>query len=103
MSHTFGQRLIALRVKRSLSQIALSRLAHIPASTLNYLERDIRSGEKLALGTARRLATALGVTIDYLAGVYDESLVDTACSPAYVIRHTVCHGGPAGALIPSDT
>ena len=73
MPQSFGERLVALRNKRGLSQIQLARLAHVPPSTLNYLERGIRSGEKLSLGIARRLATALGVTLDYLAGVYDES------------------------------
>jgi hypothetical protein len=36
------------------------------------LEKGLRSGEKVSLGIAKRLALALGVTLDYLAGMYEE-------------------------------
>jgi transcriptional regulator with XRE-family HTH domain len=72
MPQSFGKRLTALREKRGLSQIELARLASVAPSTLNYLEHDIRSGEKLSLGIAKRLALALGVTLDHLAGTYDK-------------------------------
>lgn len=72
MAQTFGERLSTMRMKRGLTQIELSRLAKVPPSTLNYLERGIRSGEKVALGIARRLAETLGVTLDYLAGMHEE-------------------------------
>jgi transcriptional regulator with XRE-family HTH domain len=67
MPESFGQRLVTLRTRRGMSQIGLCRTAHVAPSTLNYLERDLRSGDKLSLGIAKRLATALGVTLDYLA------------------------------------
>jgi transcriptional regulator with XRE-family HTH domain len=69
---SFGDRIIYLRSKRNLSQSELARQAGIPYSTLCSLETGLRSGEKVSLGIAKRLALALGVTLDYLAGIYAE-------------------------------
>jgi DNA-binding XRE family transcriptional regulator len=73
---TLGERIIYLRAKKNLSQSALARQASIPYSTLCSLEKGLRSGEKVSLGIAKRLALALGVTLDYLAGMYDEDESD---------------------------
>jgi transcriptional regulator with XRE-family HTH domain len=69
---TFGERIIYLRSKKNLSQSELVRQAGIPYSTLCSLETGLRSGEKVSLGIAKRLALALSVTLDYLAGMYEE-------------------------------
>jgi transcriptional regulator with XRE-family HTH domain len=69
---TLGERIIYLRSKKHLSQSQLARQAGIPYSTLCSLEKGLRSGEKVSLGIAKRLALALGVTLDYLAGMYEE-------------------------------
>jgi transcriptional regulator with XRE-family HTH domain len=69
---TFGERVIYLRSKKNLSQSELARQAGIPYSTLCSLETGLRSGEKVSLGIAKRLALTLGVTLDYLAGMYEE-------------------------------
>jgi transcriptional regulator with XRE-family HTH domain len=69
---TFGARIISLRSQRNLSQSALARQAGIPCSTLCSLETGLRSGEKVSLRIAKRLARTLGVTLDYLAGMYED-------------------------------
>jgi transcriptional regulator with XRE-family HTH domain len=69
---TFGERIVHLRSKKRLSQSELARQAGIPYSTLCSLEKGLRSGEKVSLGIAKRLALVLGVTLDYLAGMYEE-------------------------------
>ena len=69
---TLGERVIYLRSKKNLSQAELARQAEIPYSTLCSLEKGLRSGERVSLGIAKRLALALGVTLDYLAGMYEE-------------------------------
>ena len=71
MAQTFGERLIYLRKQRSLSQKQLAQLAGVPTPTLNALERGTRSGKRVAVEIAQRLARALGVSLDYLTGMYD--------------------------------
>jgi putative transcriptional regulator len=75
---TIGERIIQLREQRNMTQYALAKAAGIPRSTLNSVERGSRSGERLSLATARRLARALGVTIDDLAGTQDDDEEDAA-------------------------
>jgi transcriptional regulator with XRE-family HTH domain len=67
-----GERIARLRKERGLKQGELARRAGIPLSTLNYVERGIRPGDGLSLATAKRLARALSVTLDYLGGMYNE-------------------------------
>jgi transcriptional regulator with XRE-family HTH domain len=69
---TIGERIAQLRNKKQMSQTALAREASIPLSTINMLEAGVRSGEGLSVKTARRLANALGVTLDFLCGPYEE-------------------------------
>lgn len=68
---TIGQRIAQLRNKRQMSQTALAQKAGIPLSTINMLEAGIRSGEGIRVKTARRIASALGVTLDFLCGPYE--------------------------------
>ena len=65
---TVGERIIKYREERGLSQYELSKIAGIPQSTLSSVEAGIRDGQNLTLHTAKRLARALDITIDLLAG-----------------------------------
>ena len=65
-----GERIAHLRSRKGLSQPDLARQAGVPLSTLNYVERGIRKGEGLSVGTIRRIARSLGVSLDYLCGMY---------------------------------
>jgi transcriptional regulator with XRE-family HTH domain len=61
-----------LRLARGLTQVELSEKAGIPQSTLSELESGARQGSGLAIRAARRLAFALGVSLDALAGTPGE-------------------------------
>jgi len=69
---TMGERIAKVRKQRGLKQSELAKLANIPLSTLNVIERGVRKGVGLSIATAKRLARALGVSLDYLAGMYEE-------------------------------
>ena len=62
---SFGQRLKRLRERAGLSQAQLAAAANIPIGTLRGAEYDRR--EPL-VGTANKLARALGVSLDELVG-----------------------------------
>jgi XRE family transcriptional regulator, master regulator for biofilm formation len=65
-----GARLRRLRDKRGLSVRQLARLAEVPHETISRLENNQQRHPSLPV--AMRLAKALGVTLDYLAGMYEE-------------------------------
>jgi transcriptional regulator with XRE-family HTH domain len=67
---TFGERLRQLRELAGLSQRELARRANIPQPVVS----DVESGRQKSvnLDTARRIARALGVTLDLLAGPEEE-------------------------------
>jgi transcriptional regulator with XRE-family HTH domain len=69
---TIGERVARLRTKQKISQSALAEKAGVPLSVINMLEAGVRSGENLRVETARKLARALVVTLDYLCGAYEE-------------------------------
>lgn len=74
---TLGKRIKSIRERRGLSQNELSRLSGVRQALLSELE----SGKKQdTTGFAlKRLAQTLGVTVDYLVGMYEESAhADTA-------------------------
>ena len=67
---TLGDRIKATREKRGWSQNELSRLSGVRQALLSELEsgkKDDTTG--LAL---KRLAMTLGVTVDFLVGMYDD-------------------------------
>jgi transcriptional regulator with XRE-family HTH domain len=76
---TIGERVTRLRTRRNMSQSALAKASGVPVSIINMLEAGIRSGENLRVETARKLAKALVVTMDYLCGVHEEE--DSETSP----------------------
>ena len=67
---TLGARIETLRKRKGWTQRELARVANVPHVTLSHLERDIRTD--VTTETAKRLARALGVSLDYLCGMYDE-------------------------------
>jgi transcriptional regulator with XRE-family HTH domain len=69
---TIGERIAQLRTKRHMRQTDLAREAQVPLSTISMLEGGVRRGEGLSVETARKIARALGVTLDYLCGMYED-------------------------------
>ena len=63
---TFGERLRRLRELAGLSQAELARRSGLNRANINMLESGARTG--LTVESARRLARALNVTLDYLVG-----------------------------------
>ena len=74
MADSFSERLKLLRKKKDLSMRTLSEETGVPISTLSYLESGGRKGGRIRVDTAKRLAIALGVTLDYLCGMHEEGL-----------------------------
>ena len=68
---TVGERIIMLRSRRGLSQAELARRAAIGQSTLHGYESGSRPTQGMSIAIAIRLARELGVTVDYLIGVYE--------------------------------
>lgn len=66
---TFGERLRTLRDLRHWSQQELAARADVPYMTIYRLERGIYADTLTA--TSAKLARALGVSLDVLAGVYE--------------------------------
>jgi transcriptional regulator with XRE-family HTH domain len=69
---SIGERLKRLRPSRGMTLRQLAGLAHVPQSTLSSVETGARAGGKLTLETGKRLARALGISLDVIAGVYEE-------------------------------
>jgi transcriptional regulator with XRE-family HTH domain len=69
---TIGERITRLRMRRDLSQTALAKASGVPLSVINMVEAGVRSGDKLRVETVRKLAHTLGVTLDYLCGMYED-------------------------------
>ena len=65
-----GKRLKQYRELAGLSQNELSKRADVPRPTISNVESGEQTG--LTLENARKLARALGVTIDLLAGPGEE-------------------------------
>jgi transcriptional regulator with XRE-family HTH domain len=72
MPDSVGERIKRLRQLRGLTMRQLADLAQVPQSTLSAVETGARTGSKLTLETGKRLARALGVSLDVIAGVYED-------------------------------
>jgi transcriptional regulator with XRE-family HTH domain len=68
LAHQIKQR----REQLGLSQSELAQLAEIPQPRLSEYERGAKT--EMTLGTAKRLARALGCSIDYLANTWDAEM-----------------------------
>ena len=64
-----GDRLKLAREKKGWSQRELGRQAHVRYATISELETGVRTA--MNTDTAKRLAQALGVTMDWLIGMYE--------------------------------
>lgn len=84
MTDSIGERLKAMRQSRGLTLRQLATLAHVPLSTLSSVESGVRSGSNLTLETGKRLARALGISLDVIAGVYEEERATGEGEPAPV-------------------
>lgn len=71
---TMGDRVRKLRREQGLSQHELARKADVRRPTISELESGKQHG--VTVDTAKRLARALGVGIDYLAGTWEDAEED---------------------------
>jgi transcriptional regulator with XRE-family HTH domain len=71
----------ALREKRGLGLRELARMAGVHHPTLSQLERGVIAD--VTTGTAKKIARALGVSVDYLIGMYEDE-EDAEPAPAMV-------------------
>ena len=67
---SIGERIKQKRTERGLSQRALARCAAVGNTHISKLESGRQ--DEVSLDVAKRLALALGVSIDYLAGMYEQ-------------------------------
>ena len=72
MTDAVGKRIRRLREKHGLTLRALAAKAGVPTSSINAVEQGTRTGARLSLETGKKLALALGVTLDYLSGMHEE-------------------------------
>ena len=70
----FGDRMALVREQKKLSQGELCKLSDVSGDIVGKYERNEM---KPSIETARRLANALNVTIDYLVGDSDTVLFDS--------------------------
>ena len=73
---SIGARLRRIRTMRGWTQIQLAEQAGLLQHTTSQLESGAQKGECMQLGTAMRLAWALGVSVDTLSGMPDIPGVD---------------------------
>ena len=83
---SLGIRMKLWREKKGWGQRELARQALVHVSQISRLESGKR--DKIDLDAAVRLARALGVSLDYLAGMYDEpeAVRSALLPPASMIR-----------------
>jgi len=67
---SFGERLKQARLARGWSQAELKRQCGVPQGLISRMEHGLV--KEPGLTVLRRLARALGVTADFLVGIYDE-------------------------------
>jgi transcriptional regulator with XRE-family HTH domain len=70
---SMGHRIQQQRMKRKMTAYALAKESGVSQSIIHYLEHGTRESDHIAVGTAKRLASVLGVTLDYLCGMNDEN------------------------------
>src|SRR5262245_10715961 len=87
---TIGERIKHYRIRRGLSQSELARQAQIGQSTLHGYESGTRPAGGMSVDIAKRLARALGITVDHLVGAYEEDDVGSerwTAAVAEVLEH----------------
>jgi transcriptional regulator with XRE-family HTH domain len=69
----FGDRITLVRKQKKMSQSDLGKLAEVSGDIVGKYERNEM---KPSIETARRLANALNVTLDYLVGDSNTTIID---------------------------
>ena len=87
----FGERVRQLRERHHLSQQELAERADVPYQTIWRIERGIMKAPNIYL--AARIAKALGASLDFLAGIYDEREL---AAVGLVMAGTVCQPDRGG-------
>jgi len=91
-----GARITKRREQLGLSQMDLARLLDVAPARISDFERGVKTDCNLS--TAKRLAQVLGVSIDYLAGTWeDEEPAGTPAAPASAAVPTRRRGRPRKA------
>jgi transcriptional regulator with XRE-family HTH domain len=68
---TLGERIKKLRERRGFASVReLARVAGVKHVTLSKLERGLQID--VTTETAKKIARALGVSLDYLVGMYED-------------------------------
>lgn len=68
---TLGERIKKLRERRGFASVReLARVAGVKHVTLSKLERGLQLD--VTTETAKKIARALGVSLDYLVGMYED-------------------------------
>ena len=80
---SLGQRIRQRREQLGLSQSSLAHAAGVPQSRISEFESGTK--DSMTLDTARRLARALGCSIDYLAGTWDSEAEAAPGAPPQAI------------------
>lgn len=70
---TFGQKITFIRKQKKISQAELGKLSDISGDIVGKYERDEM---KPSIDTAKRLADALEISLDYLVGDGDLKVLD---------------------------
>jgi transcriptional regulator with XRE-family HTH domain len=71
MAKRFAARVRQARLARGWDQTTLARQARVPPATISRLERGMHPG--ITLVSARKIAQALGLGLDYLADTFGGS------------------------------
>jgi transcriptional regulator with XRE-family HTH domain len=66
----FGTRVRQIRERRKLSQLELAQRAHTAPNTIWRIEQGQLKAPSVYV--AARIAQALSISLDFLAGIYDE-------------------------------
>jgi transcriptional regulator with XRE-family HTH domain len=69
---SMGEKIIHERKKKNWTAATLAKESHVRQSVIHYLEQGARQPDKVEVGTVKRLARTLGVTLDYLCGMYED-------------------------------
>ena len=95
---TLGERICVIRERRQWSQNELSRKSGVRQALISELE----SGKKLDTtgSVLKRLAETLGVTVDYLVGMYGDG--DDVEPAGMELVAPVCHAGSSSASIMTE-
>jgi transcriptional regulator with XRE-family HTH domain len=77
---TFGERLKRIREKRGWTPRELAERSGVPYETIYRCEHGTHQEPRVSV--AAHLARALGVSLDVLAGVYDQNDIDEDAAPS---------------------